>query len=136
MVGAEFAEVLCVLDPPPLRVGKEGDVGTARRDFGTLKQADDERADLRGRPARPQLRVCAPKHIRLYSSQAKADRADPIGATLDGERLRQSNNPVLRDVVGSQARKSLCPINSSQQREIHDPATSRIAHQWECLPAA
>src|SRR3989442_13989618 len=113
MVGAEFAEVLCVLDPPPLRVGKEGDVGTARRDNGTLKQTDDERADLRWRQARPQLRVCAPKHIRLYSSRAKAYRADPIGATLAGKRLRQSNNPVLRDLQGIQARTFDCPIDST-----------------------
>src|SRR5438445_2718118 len=32
--------------------------------------------------ARAQLRVCAPKHLRLNSSRAKADHTDPIATTF------------------------------------------------------
>src|SRR5690348_7039665 len=87
------------------RVGEEWDVGPAGWSERIVEQRHDKPTDIAGREPGAQRRVGAPEHLGIDGARTDADGADPVSSALDGNRLGEADNPVLRDVVGGKARE-------------------------------
>src|SRR5207244_628246 len=75
-------------------------------------------------------------HLRVHRSWTDANRRDAFYTTLYGDRLGQSDDTVLRDVVGGQPREFFRRVDARKGCQIYDPATAGAAHRPEGGAAA
>ena len=85
--------------------------------------------DLVGRQPGTELRIGAPQHLGVHRAGADADRADAERLALDGDRLGETDDPVLGHVVGGQSGELLGGVDAGQRGDVDDPSSTARPHR-------